>query len=112
MTACVFCKIASGDIPAKKLYEDDEMLAFHDIAPVAEVHFLLIPKKHLISLAHAAPEDERLLGKLLLKGQELAAQEGLLAGFKTQINTGKGGGQEVFHLHVHIFGQRGEAVHF
>lgn len=104
MTDCIFCKIADKQIPASVVYEDDEMLCFKDIRPAAPVHLLLIPKEHFDSLAHAGPQHEALLGKMMLKVPQLAAEHGLHNGFKTQINTGSGGGQEVFHLHVHIMG--------
>jgi len=104
MTDCLFCKITSGEIPCRKVYEDDDVLSFHDINPVAPVHFMLIPKLHLDSLAQANSEHEALLGKMLLLAPRLAKEQGLEHGFRTVINTGKGGGQEVFHLHIHIIG--------
>ena len=105
MTDCIFCKIAAKDIPAGVVYEDDDMLCFKDINPAAPVHLLLIPKVHFDSLAHAQPEHEALLGRMMMKVPQIAAEAGLSNGFKTQINTGKGGGQEVFHLHIHIMGR-------
>lgn len=105
MSDCIFCKIVNRDIPAQTVYEDEDMLCFKDINPAAPVHLLLIPKIHFDSLAHAAPEHEALLGKMMLKVPQIAQQHGLHNGFKTQINTGKGGGQEVFHLHIHILGR-------
>lgn len=104
MDNCIFCKIAAGEIPAQTVYEDEEMLCFKDIRPAAPVHLLLIPKVHFDSLAHAAPEHEGLLGRMMLKVPQIAREHGLAAGFKTQINTGARGGQEVFHLHIHILG--------
>ena len=106
MTDCLFCRIASGDIPADKIYEDDDVVAFHDIRPAAPVHFLLIPKRHIASLADTAPGDEPLLGKMLALAPKLAAGQGMGKGFKTAINTGRGGGQEVFHLRLHIMGYK------
>jgi len=106
MTDCIFCKIAKGEIPAKKAYEDDDVVVFHDINPKADVHLLLIPKLHVESLAHCDDSHEKVLAKLLLLAPKLAAEHGLEKGFKTAINTGKGGGQEVFHLHVHVYGNR------
>jgi len=103
MTDCIFCKIASGAIPSKKLYEDEEVIVFHDIHPIAPVHFLLVPKQHFASLSDCAAEEEGLLGRLLLLAPKLAKEQGL-DGFRTMINTGRSGGQEVFHLHVHVFG--------
>ncbi|HEX7455118.1 MAG TPA: histidine triad nucleotide-binding protein [Gallionella sp.] len=104
MNECLFCKIARGEIPCSKVYEDDEVLAFHDINPVAPVHFMLIPKLHLASLADAEEIHATLLGKLLLLAPRLAKEQGLDHGFRTVINTGRGGGQEVFHLHIHVIG--------
>ncbi|MFA6971102.1 MAG: histidine triad nucleotide-binding protein [Gallionella sp.] len=100
----MFCKIARGEIPCRKVYEDDEVLAFHDIHPVAPVHFMLIPKLHLASLADAEEMHAALLGKMLLLAPKLAKEQGLDLGFRTVINTGSGGGQEIFHLHVHVIG--------
>lgn len=104
MSQCIFCRIAAGEIPSKKVYEDEDVIAFHDIRPAARVHLLLIPRKHVDSLQHCTPDDQALLGKLLLLAPRLAEQHGLADGFKTAINTGVGGGQEVFHLHVHVLG--------
>jgi histidine triad (HIT) family protein len=104
MDNCIFCKIIRGEIPCRKLYEDGEMLAFHDINPVAPVHFMLIPKLHLASLADAEDAHAALLGRMMLLAPKLALEQGLENGFRTVINTGKGGGQEVFHLHIHIIG--------
>lgn len=100
---CIFCKIVSGAIPAKKIYEDDEVIAFHDINPSAKVHFLIVPKLHIESLASCEEHHQSLLGKMLLLAPKLAKEQGL-TGFKTLINTGKDGGQLVFHIHVHVLG--------
>lgn len=104
MTDCIFCKIVRDEIPAKKVFESDEVIAFHDIHPIAPVHLLVIPKLHIASLADAETSHDALLGKMLLIGRNLAAKHGLDHGFRTMINTGEGGGQVVFHLHFHIFG--------
>lgn len=104
MSECVFCKIVRGELPSRKVYEDEEVLAFHDIHPVAPVHLLLIPKAHVASLADCGPGHQALLGRLLLLAPKLAKEQGLDQGFRTMINTGRGGGQEVFHLHLHVFG--------
>jgi histidine triad (HIT) family protein len=104
MSDCIFCKIVAGEIPARKLYEDDDVLAFHDINPMARVHFMIIPKLHVASLTDATPDHQAILGKILLLAPKLAKEQGLENGFKTLINTGRGGGQEVFHIHVHVFG--------
>jgi histidine triad (HIT) family protein len=102
-TDCIFCKILSGAIPAKKIYEDDDFIAFHDIKPMAKVHFLIVPKLHVETLKDCDETHQILLGKALLLAPKLAAEQGL-KGFKTLINTGREGGQEVFHIHVHVFG--------
>jgi histidine triad (HIT) family protein len=104
MNDCIFCKIIAGHVPCRKVYEDNEILAFHDIHPFARVHFMLIPKAHIPSLVDCGPEHEGLLGRILMLAPRLAKEQGLEAGFKTLINTGRGGGQEVFHIHVHVFG--------
>lgn len=104
MNDCLFCKIIRGEIPCAKVYEDDEVLAFHDINPVAPVHFMLIPKLHLDSLAEADEGHGALLGRMLLLLPKLAMEQGLDQGFRTVINTGRGGGQEIFHLHIHVIG--------
>lgn len=100
---CIFCKIIKGEIPSKKIYEDEDVIAFHDIHPIAPVHFLLVPKLHVEGLASCEAAHQTLLGKILLLAPKLAAEQGL-KGFRTMINTGREGGQEVFHLHVHVFG--------
>ena len=101
---CIFCRIARGEIPSKKIYEDEEIFAFHDINPIAPVHFMVIPKLHLASLDDADASHTLVLGKLFAKVGELARSQGLTDGFRTIVNTGRVGGQEVYHLHVHILG--------
>ena len=100
---CIFCKIISGAIPAQKIYEDADFIAFHDIKPMAQVHFLIVPKLHVETLKDCDETHQALLGKALLLAPILAAEQELM-GFKTLINTGREGGQEVFHIHVHVFG--------
>ncbi len=107
MSDCIFCKIVAGQIPSKKVYEDDEVLVFHDIHPVAPVHFMLIPKSHVASLGECDESHRDILGRMLLLAPRLAHEQGLREGFRTVINTGPGGGQEVFHLHIHVFGGNG-----
>lgn len=102
----IFGKIIRGEIPSSKIYEDDEVLAFHDIQPVAEVHFLIIPKKYIPTLADVKPGDSALLGKMLSLVPILAAQLGLSDGFRTAINSGRLGRQDVYHLHIHVFGNK------
>jgi histidine triad (HIT) family protein len=101
---CIFCKIVAGQIPSRKVFEDDEFLAFHDVRPHAPVHFLVIPKTHLPSLAEATEADAPMLGRLLALAPRLAREQGLANGFKLGVNTGPDGGQEVFHLHLHVLG--------
>lgn len=104
MTDCIFCKIIAGEIPGRKIYEDDDVLAFHDIAPVAPVHFMLIPKRHIVSLGECTADDAAILGKLMALIPQLAREQGLKDGFRTVINTGKVGRQDVYHLHIHVIG--------
>jgi histidine triad (HIT) family protein len=101
---CIFCKIVEGKIPSRKVFEDDDVLAFHDISPLAPVHFMIIPKKHIASLAEATPGDAPVLGKILSIAGRLAREQGSPEGFRTIVNTGKIGRQDVYHLHVHIIG--------
>ncbi|MFW5431786.1 MAG: histidine triad nucleotide-binding protein [Methylophilaceae bacterium] len=102
-TDCLFCKIVNGDIPATTIYEDNDVIVFNDIKPMAKTHFLIVPKLHIESLNSCDATHQDLLGKMLLLAPKLAAEQGL-KGFKTLINTGREGGQEVFHIHVHVFG--------
>lgn len=101
---CLFCRIARGEIPSRKVYEDDDMLAFHDINPIAPVHFLMIPKVHVASLAETDASHAPVLGKMLAVAGRLAHEQGATDGFRTIINTGRVGRQEVYHLHVHVIG--------
>ena len=105
---CLFCKIVAGQIPSKKVYEDDELLAFHDIHPWAPVHFLMIPKAHIPSMAQVGPEHEALLGRIMVLAPRLALEQGCnpypAGGFRIVVNTGAEGGQEVQHLHIHVMG--------
>lgn len=104
MSDCIFCKIAAGAIPAAKVYEDEQLLAFSDIAPQRPVHILVIPKKHITSLATVSADDAPILGQMLAKAHEIALAQGSPAGFRVIINTGEIGQQEVQHLHMHILG--------
>jgi histidine triad (HIT) family protein len=101
---CIFCRIVRGDIPARKVYEDDDILAFHDIHPVAPVHFLIIPKTHVASLYAAEASHQAVLGKMLAMTGRLAREAGATDGFRTIVNTGRVGRQEVYHLHLHVIG--------
>ncbi len=104
MSDCLFCKIVEGRIPAQKVFEDDDILAFKDIHPQRPVHVLVIPKKHITSLATVGAEDAAVLGKMLAKANEIATVQGSPNGFRVIINTGEIGQQEVPHLHMHIVG--------
>ena len=104
MSDCIFCKIVDGKIPAAKVFEDDEILAFKDINPARPVHVLVIPKKHITSLATVSAEDTLVLGKILARANEIAVAQGSPDGFRVIINTGHIGQQEVPHLHAHIVG--------
>jgi histidine triad (HIT) family protein len=101
---CIFCKVVRGEIPSRKVYEDDEILAFHDIHPVAPVHFLMITKEHLASLADAQLSHAPALGKLMAMAGRLAAEQGADDGFRLIVNTGRVGRQEVMHVHAHVLG--------
>jgi histidine triad (HIT) family protein len=101
---CIFCKIVRGEIPSRKVYEDEEILAFHDIQPAAPVHFMLIPKAHVDSLAHVGAQHQAVLGKMMVLAHRLAAEQGSPDGFRTVVNTGRVGRQDVFHLHMHVLG--------
>lgn len=103
---CLFCKIIAGAIPVRRLFESDDVLAFPDIHPQAPVHVLVIPKRHIASLAHALPEDAALLGRLLAAAGDIAREQRLDGGYRLVVNTGKDGGQTVDHLHVHLLGGR------
>ncbi len=106
--SCLFCKIVEGKIPSRKVYEDEEILAFHDINPWAPTHFLMVPKAHVASLAQVGDEHAALLGRMMVLAPKLALQEGCRpypeGGWRVAVNTGADGGQEVHHLHIHVFG--------
>lgn len=103
---CIFCKIIAGTIPSKKVYEDDQACAIVDIDPKAPVHLLVLPKKHIPSLAETDTADISLLGHLHAVAKQLATEHNLNAGYRTVINTGSNGGQTVAHLHLHLLGGR------
>lgn len=102
--SCIFCRIVAGEIPSRKAYEDDELLAFHDIAPWAPVHVLVIPKRHVASLYDVTDADAGVLGRMLALAPKLMREHGVVNGFRTLVNTGPDGLQEVPHLHVHVMG--------
>jgi histidine triad (HIT) family protein len=101
---CIFCKIVRGEVPAHKLHEDEHVLAFRDVRPQAAVHFLLIPKEHVPSLYEAGMKQQQALARMLALAGELARKEGATDGFRSIINTGRVGHQEVYHLHMHVLG--------
>ena len=103
MEDCIFCKIIKGEIPSTKVYEDEEILAFNDVNPAAPIHILVVPKKHIESLAHLEKEDEALVGRIYGVINKIAEEQGFKnEGFRVIVNCGKNGGQEVMHLHFHI----------
>jgi histidine triad (HIT) family protein len=101
---CLFCRIARGEIPTRMVHEDAELIVFHDIHPAAPVHLLIVPRRHIDSLITAEAGDAALLGKMLLLAPQLARELGATDGFRIVVNNGPGGGQEVFHLHIHVLG--------
>ncbi len=104
MSDCLFCKIIRGEIPANKVYEDEHVLAFHDIRPVAPVHVLVVPKEHVASMAELESGHEAAMGRLMVAAGKIAREQGCADGFRTIVNTGRVGLQEVYHLHLHILG--------
>jgi histidine triad (HIT) family protein len=106
MKDCLFCRIIRGEIPSKKVYEDDNVFAFEDINPQGPTHVLVVPKKHIRGLKEAAPDEAELIGRCHLAAAELARQRGIEDGYRTVLNVGPHAGQSVFHLHVHLIGGR------
>jgi histidine triad (HIT) family protein len=106
MPGCIFCDIARGTVPAKLAYEDERVVAFHDLSPQAPTHILVVPRAHLADLDDAAPDHAALLGHLLLVAKDVAAKSGLGGGYRVVINRGRDAGQTVHHLHVHVLGGR------
>ncbi len=102
---CSFCRIATGESPARLVYQDPEIIAFHDISPVAPTHVLIIPRKHILSVADASPADGSLLGRMVLVAAQIA-RESNLASFRLVTNSGRQAGQSAFHLHIHLLGGR------
>jgi histidine triad (HIT) family protein len=101
---CIFCKIVAGQIPARKAYEDEQVLAFHDIHPWAPVHILIIPKLHVVSMVDVGPDHLDLLGRMMVLSSRLMKELGVNNGYRHVINTGPDGRQEVQHLHMHVMG--------
>ena len=106
MGDCIFCKIVAGEIPSKKVLEDDDVVAFHDLNPQAPVHVLVIPRRHIASLGDAGEEDQALLGRVLMATRKLADELGVAAGYRVVNNCGASAGQSVFHIHFHLLGGR------
>lgn len=103
---CLFCKIIAGQVPAKKVYEDEHTLAFEDLDPKAPTHVLIIPRRHLAGLAEAQASDAETIGRLHLAAAHIARERGLESGYRTVLNVGPDAGQRVFHLHLHLLGGR------
>ena len=101
---CIFCRIVRGEIPSQKVHEDEDVFAFRDARPQAPVHFLIVPKEHVATLYDAGMAQHRALGRMLALAGELARKEGATEGFRTIINTGRVGHQEVYHVHMHVLG--------
>ena len=110
MSNCLFCKIAAGEIPANIVFQHDDMVVFHDIAPKAPTHLLVIPRKHIENLNDLAVDDQPLIGRMMAKMSTLAQDQGLTEGYRVITNTGLGGGQEVYHLHFHLIGDIRQAT--
>jgi histidine triad (HIT) family protein len=104
MQDCIFCRIVRGEIPSRKVFEDADVLAFHDINPLAPTHFLVIPKRHIASLTEATDDDAAVLGKMLALTGRLASENGSPEGYRTIVNTGRIGRQDVMHVHLHVLG--------
>lgn len=104
--ATLFTRIINREIPAKIIFEDDQVIAFHDIAPQAPVHFLVVPKKEIVTLSDVTEADAPLLGHIFFTAQRLAKELGCDKGFRVVMNTGDDGGQTVYHIHLHVLGQR------
>ena len=106
MSSCLFCRIIAGELPAKKVYEDEHTFAFEDIRPQAPTHVLVVPKKHIRGLKEASPEDAEVIGRCHLVAAQIARERAVENGYRTVLNIGPGAGQSVFHLHVHLLGGR------
>ena len=106
MTDCIFCKIIAGEIPSQKVYEDELVYAFRDIAPQAPQHILVVPKAHIASAADVTAENADLVGACFAAAAQIAREQGLDSGFRVITNSGEDGGQTVYHLHFHILGGR------
>ena len=101
---CIFCRIAAGKAPARFVYQDDEIIAFHDIHARTPVHILIVPRQHLATLNDVDASQQALLGRMILLGRQIAIESGIADGYRLALNVGRQGGQSVFHLHMHLFG--------
>ena len=107
MDDCIFCKIAAGEIPADKVYEDESVVAFRDLNPQAPIHILIIPRRHIATINDLSVDDEAVVGRLYTAARQIAAQEGIAdAGYRTVMNCNEAGGQAVYHIHLHLLGGR------
>jgi len=106
MSECAFCRIAQGEAPARVVYQDEDVTAFHDRHPRAPTHILIVPNRHIVGVAQVEPEDVAVLGKLFVVARQVAEQEGIVNGYRLVVNNGRLAGQSVFHLHVHLLGGR------
>lgn len=106
MADCLFCRIVAGEIPSRRVYEDERIVAFEDIQPGAPTHVLLVPRRHIAGLAEAGAPEAALLGELQLRAAAIAHERGLEGGYRTVLNVGPDAGQSVFHLHLHLLGGR------
>lgn len=106
MSDCVFCRIIQGEAPARIVYQDDDVTAFHDLHPQAPIHILVVPNRHIVGVAQLEPEDQPLLGKLIAVARQLAEDARITEGYRLVINNGRLAGQSVFHLHIHLLGGR------
>jgi histidine triad (HIT) family protein len=106
MNDCIFCRIVKGEIPSKKVYEDDQTYAFEDLDPKAPTHVLIVPKKHIRGLKEAEANDAEVVGQCHLAAAKIAKERGIEDGYRTVLNVGPGSGQSVFHMHVHLLGGR------
>jgi len=106
MSDCIFCRIVRGEAPARIVYQDEDVTAFHDLNLCTPVHILVVPNRHVVGVAQVEPKDAEVLGKLFVVARRLAEQENIVDGYRLVVNNGPGAGQSVFHLHVHLLGGR------
>lgn len=104
MEGCIFCKIVKKELPSKIEYEDDDLMVFHNIKPLAPVHLLIVPKKHIVNISEITDDDEKLMGKMVLTAKKMAEKMGITGAFRTATANGENAGQSVFHMHLHLTG--------